>query len=47
MPLTSTKYWQVAFSGLLVGIKEILLVQSKNAVFDTGTSVTFVPSIEY
>jgi hypothetical protein len=47
MPLTSNNHWQVAFRGVLIGMTEIQLTQSKNVIFDTGTSLTYVPSNEY
>lgn len=43
MPLTSSNHWQVSFGGVLVGTTEITLTQSKHVIFDSGTSLTYVP----
>jgi hypothetical protein len=47
MPLTASTKWQVAFGGLLVGTTEITLTSSKYVIFDSGSSLTYVPSNEY
>jgi hypothetical protein len=47
MPLTSSQHWQVGLSSAQVGDTSINLVVSKDAILDTGTSLTYVPSAEF
>ncbi len=47
MPLTSAYHWQVGMSGAILGGINIPLTVTKHAIFDTGTSLTYIPTAEY
>lgn len=47
LPLTSAQHWQVGFIGVMVGKVSVSLSVSKDAVLDSGTSLTYLPTAEY
>jgi hypothetical protein len=46
-PLTSVYHWQVGMSQVTCGTTSVSLTASKHVVFDSGTSLTYIPSQEY
>lgn len=47
MRLTSNYHWQVRISNVIVNGVSITLTNTKDAILDTGTSLTYVPVDEY
>ena len=46
MELTSQQYWQVKLNKVQIGGENFTLT-STNAVFDSGSSLTYIPSKDY
>lgn len=47
MSLSSGYHWQVTLSKLSVGNTSIPLTVSKDAILDSGTSLTYIPGSEF
>lgn len=43
-PLTSVYHWQVGMAQATCGSTSVSLTVSKNVIFDSGTSLTYIPS---
>ncbi len=46
LKLTSKNHWQVSLNGVKVGNTSID-IKAKDAIFDSGTSLTYIPISEY
>ncbi|CDW83186.1 pepsinogen a [Stylonychia lemnae] len=47
LKLTSTYHWQVALTNVIINGVSIPLSKSKDAILDSGTSLTYIPTVEY
>lgn len=47
MKLSSSYHWQVTLTNVIVNNARITLSKSKDAILDSGTSLTYIPTDEF